>query len=122
MIIYIFHLPTVECHKSSAAIGETLPPCTDAGQNISAQLASFYSDLATIETAAPSPPEEASTPIAAITAVNTTADTVEQTTANGADEAAKKKKRKIKKLQPWREGNLETWINKWAKAQQELDE
>lgn len=32
-----------------------------------------------------------------------------------------KKKKKQKKLEPWRSGNLETWINKWQKAQKELD-
>lgn len=33
----------------------------------------------------------------------------------------KKKKKKVKKSEPWRSGNLETWINKWQKAQKELD-
>lgn len=38
-----------------------------------------------------------------------------------ADDKKKKKKKKVKKLEPWRSGNLETWINKWQKAQKELD-
>lgn len=38
-----------------------------------------------------------------------------------ADDKKKKKKKKAKKLEPWRSGNLETWINKWQKAQKELD-
>lgn len=37
------------------------------------------------------------------------------------DDKKKKKKKKVKKLEPWRSGNLETWINKWQKAQKELD-
>lgn len=37
------------------------------------------------------------------------------------DDKKKKKKKKTKKLEPWRSGNLETWINKWQKAQKELD-
>lgn len=60
------------------------------------------------------------------------------------DDKKKKKKKKSKKLEPWRsgnlkqcnmhktvynlyittspsKGNLETWINKWQKAQKELD-
>lgn len=37
------------------------------------------------------------------------------------DDKKKKKKKKSKKLEPWRSGNLETWINKWQKAQKELD-
>lgn len=42
-------------------------------------------------------------------------------TAESADEKKKKKKKKVKKLEPWRSGNLESWINKWQKAQKELD-
>lgn len=38
-----------------------------------------------------------------------------------SDEKKKKKKKKVKKLEPWRSGNLETWINKWQAAQKELD-
>lgn len=37
------------------------------------------------------------------------------------DASLKKKKKKVKKSEPWRSGNLETWINKWQKAQKELD-
>lgn len=37
------------------------------------------------------------------------------------DAQLKKKKKKVKKSEPWRSGNLETWINKWQKAQKELD-
>lgn len=44
---------------------------------------------------------------------------------NGAggvdDKKRKKKKSKVKKVEPWRSGNLETWINKWQQAQKELD-
>lgn len=41
--------------------------------------------------------------------------------ATALDDKKKKKKKKPKKLEPWRSGNLETWINKWQKAQKELD-
>lgn len=37
------------------------------------------------------------------------------------DGVLKKKKKKVKKSEPWRSGNLENWINKWQKAQKELD-
>lgn len=49
-------------------------------------------------------------------------DTAKIPTENTATDAAlKKKKKKVKKSEPWRSGNLETWINKWQKAQKELD-
>lgn len=77
---------------------------------INSELASFYSDLASIDS---------------VTEAVVSDDVVITDNAAAADEAVadlnKKKKRKIKKLQPWRSGNLETWISKWQKAQKELD-
>lgn len=79
---------------------------------INSELASFYSDLASIDSATEA--------VDSVEVVGMITDDV-----SAADEAVtdpnKKKKRKIKKLQPWRSGNLETWINKWQKAQKELD-
>lgn len=85
---------------------------------INSELASFYSDLASIEsTTTTASANENSTTIGG-------GEVAAGSSASAADEltdSTKKKKRKIKKLQPWRSGNLETWINKWQKAQKELD-
>lgn len=51
----------------------------------------------------------------------TTTTTETETSPTALDDKKKKKKKKPKKLEPWRSGNLETWINKWQKAQKELD-
>lgn len=81
------------------------------------ELASFYSDIANMEPPAGPSIEENSND-----ATNSTV-TEPLTTEDGAiDEIKKKKKKKVKKLEPWRSGNLETWINKWQKAQKELAE
>lgn len=79
------------------------------------ELASFYSDIARLEPEttnednscdkSPTNPEQSGSP----------ENCVE------TDDKKKKKKKKSKKLEPWRSGNLETWINKWQKAQKELD-
>lgn len=84
---------------------------------INSELASFYSDLASIEsTTTTASANENSTTIGGEVAAGSSASAADELT-----DASKKKKRKIKKLQPWRSGNLETWINKWQKAQKELD-
>lgn len=84
---------------------------------INSELASFYSDLASIDSTSNSgtgdnlqPPGDTPLPAASISEE-----------LSGGSDINKKKKRKLKKLQPWRSGNLETWINKWQKAQKELD-
>lgn len=116
---------------------EPLPPGTDATDgslSITSELASFYSDLAAIESTpdaeAPAPDDTSGRNVGAAppegSAIAPSAGHVVVGTdspAASGDESAgvKKKKRKVKKLQPWRSGNLETWINKWAKAQQELE-
>ncbi|KAG4065155.1 hypothetical protein HA402_007552 [Bradysia odoriphaga] len=101
---------------------EPLPPGTDFDRNrdkpserINFELASFYSEMATIDTdsmpATSEPPaSSSSTEAAKIPNENAIADAL-----------LKKKKKKVKKSEPWRSGNLETWINKWQKAQKELD-
>lgn len=83
--------------------------------NISLELASFYSDIAAIDSTTPT----TETDPAAV--VNDTTPDLNTPITSGEELVAKKKKRKIKKLTPWRSGNLETWINKWQKAQQEMD-
>lgn len=80
------------------------------------ELASFYSDIAKMEPEAtndedscdksPSHPDPSVSP---------------EQSMSETDAQKKKKKKKPKKLEPWRSGNLETWINKWQKAQKELD-
>lgn len=49
------------------------------------------------------------------------APSIASTTVDTTDDKKKKKKKKVKKLEPWRSGNLESWINKWQAAQKELD-
>lgn len=89
------------------------------------ELASFYSDIAKLH---PEPTidenscDKSPTDTGATNSPEHSADA--STTASNASAAAlekKKKKKKTKKLEPWRSGNLETWINKWQKAQKELD-
>lgn len=89
-------------------------------------MASFYSDLAAISTISPEDGESTAVPIAVPStnsdgAAGTTDGTSASLPAQDGDGAAKKRKKKVKKLEPWRSGNLETWINKWQKAQKELD-
>lgn len=89
-------------------------------------MASFYSDLATIDT------------IPAATVTSSTDTDVppgtDQINSNGsttvpnqqdhqpaaAAAVLKKKKKKTKKIEPWKSGSIETWINQWQKAQKEL--
>ncbi|KAJ6635810.1 Formin-binding protein 4 [Pseudolycoriella hygida] len=80
--------------------------------NISLELATFYSEMASMDTNSTSATElpTSSTDAAKLS-----------TEANSMDVVLKKKKKKVKKSEPWRSGNLETWINKWQKAQKELD-
>lgn len=91
------------------------------------ELASFYSDIAKLHpdtTNDENSCDKSPTNTNATNSPDHSADAA--ATANEADAAAlddkkKKKKKKPKKLEPWRSGNLETWINKWQKAQKELD-
>lgn len=53
-------------------------------------------------------------------AVNNAINTTDGVT-DTINDKKKKKKKKTKKLEPWRSGNLESWINKWQAAQKELD-
>lgn len=82
------------------------------------ELASFYSDIAKLEPEAvndenscdrssPNPDQDPSAS--------------PENSLSKTDDKKKKKNKKIKKLEPWRSGNLETWINKWQKAKKELD-
>lgn len=94
-------------------------------EKINSELASFYSDLAAISTISPTDGESTA---GQITDPSTSSDGIAATTDNtpslsvpDGEAAAKKRKKKVKKLEPWRSGNLETWINKWQKAQKELD-
>lgn len=97
---------------------EPPPPGTDIdstkekpSEKINSELASFYSEMASIDTD--------SMPA---TELPTSSDAAQIPSENIATDAAlKKKKKKVKKSEPWRSGNLETWINKWQKAQKELD-
>lgn len=90
------------------------------------ELASFYSDIANLAPAS----TEATATTAAEPAAEPSADgpdsaseaAAADTGAGGVDDKKrKKKKQKVKKVEPWRSGNLETWINKWQQAQKELD-
>lgn len=83
--------------------------------NINNELASFYSDIASLEQTTSNASHED-----AINDVPSNKIDVQPVT-EGEEEKKKKKKKKVKKLEPWRSGNLETWINKWQKAQKELD-
>lgn len=76
------------------------------------ELASFYSDIAKLE---PEPEPETTNE------ENSCDKNFASPDNSDADEKKKKKKKKTKKLEPWRSGNLENWINKWQKAQKELD-
>lgn len=97
---------------------EPPPPGTDfdskkerPSENINSELASFYSEMASIDTnSMPATEPTSSSDAVQIPNENTPADVL-----------LKKKKKKVKKSEPWRSGNLETWINKWQKAQKELD-
>lgn len=71
-------------------------------------------DKSPINTDATNSPEHSADAAAAAT-------TAAEAGATTLDDKKKKKKKKPKKLEPWRSGNLETWINKWQKAQKELD-
>lgn len=77
-------------------------------------MASFYSDLASIDT-------NIENNVTTVQTSDTNTKTISDNVQENTTDATKKKKRKIKKLQPWRSGNLETWISKWQKAQKELE-
>lgn len=87
--------------------------------DINQELASFYSDLASMDAPLPAtsgtPNSEQVPPPSPLISG---ADAVDPDTI---DDKKKKKKKKMKKLEPWRSGNLESWINKWQAAQKELD-
>lgn len=83
------------------------------------ELATFYSDIASLDQ-----PGTASTE----TSTNPPNDSSEKgaegtidSCSDATEEKKKRKRKKQKQLEPWRSGNLETWINKWQKAQKELD-
>lgn len=98
---------------------EPPPPGTDLDgkkdkptEKINSELASFYSEMASIDTN--------SMPAAELP--TSSSDSVKIPNENTSTEGVlKKKKKKVKKSEPWRSGNLENWINKWQKAQKELD-
>lgn len=116
--------------KSTHPSGEPRPPGTndDEAHSITAELASFYSVLADIESTTSSATDAVDAVDdpkidASMTATKTvSSEDIATADAAAAAEAKKKKKKKAKKMEPWRSGNLETWINKWAKAQQEMDD
>lgn len=78
------------------------------------ELASFYSDIAKLE------PETANEENSCDKS-SPNPDQPPSPENSDADDKKKKKKKKTKKLEPWRFGNLENWIEKWQKAQKELD-
>ncbi|XP_055301960.1 formin-binding protein 4-like isoform X2 [Sitodiplosis mosellana] len=80
------------------------------------ELASFYSDIAKLE-----PEPETTNEENSCDKSSPNPDQPASPENSDADEKKKKKKKKTKKLEPWRSGNLENWINKWQKAQKELD-
>lgn len=83
------------------------------------ELATFYSDIASLDQTGATSMEPSTNH-----SNDTNEKTVENTIDNNSDtteEKKKKKRKKQKQLEPWRSGNLETWINKWQKAQKELD-
>lgn len=99
---------------------EPPPPGTDFDTNkekpsekINSELASFYSEMASIDTD--------SMPATELPTSSTDTAQIIPNEIIATDAALKKKKKKVKKSEPWRSGNLETWINKWQKAQKELD-
>lgn len=87
------------------------------------ELASFYSDIAKLEPSEIINDENSSDKPPTDNEPSVSPDNNETQECGGgdADDKKKKKKKKVKKLEPWRSGNLETWINKWQKAQKELD-
>lgn len=96
------------------------------------ELASFYSDIAKMEPIETVNDENSSDKTPTENEPSVSPDSHEAHDCGGdgdgggggggeTDDKKKKKKKKTKKLEPWRSGNLETWINKWQKAQKELD-
>lgn len=91
------------------------------------ELASFYSDIASLTPATEAPTTVE--PSNEQSADGPDSDRSEEANGNdggggnggGVDDKKRKKKKKVKKVEPWRSGNLETWINKWQQAQKELD-
>ena len=83
------------------------------------ELASFYSDIAKFDVKLE--PEPETTEPETTNEENSCDKNFASPENSDADEIKKKKKKKPKKLEPWRSGNLENWINKWQKAQKELD-
>lgn len=78
------------------------------------ELASFYSDIAKLDPVTTNDENscDKSSP---------NPDQSPDENSESDDKKKLRKKKKSKKLEPWRSGNLETWINKWQKAQKELD-
>lgn len=88
------------------------------------ELASFYSDIAKLEPSDAIIDENSSDKLPTDNnepSVSPDNNGAHDCGDGDADDKKKKKKKKAKKLEPWRSGNLETWINKWQKAQKELD-
>lgn len=82
-------------------------------------LATFYSDIASLDQTVAAPIEASANPSTDIN--DKVAESTIDASSDPTDEKKKKKRKKQKQLEPWRSGNLETWINKWQKAQKELD-
>lgn len=89
------------------------------------ELASFYSDIAKLHPETTNEENSCDKSPINTDATNSPEHSAEAAAAAAEtttlDDKKKKKKKKPKKLEPWRSGNLETWINKWQKAQKELD-
>lgn len=83
------------------------------------ELATFYSDIASLDQTGVAPVEASTNPSNDIN--DKAAESTIDASSDLMDEKKKKKRKKQKQLEPWRSGNLETWINKWQKAQKELD-
>lgn len=83
------------------------------------ELATFYSDIASLDQTGTASTEASTNPTSTITEKST--ENANDCNSDTTEEKKKKKRKKHKQLEPWRSGNLETWINKWQKAQKELD-
>lgn len=108
---FLRHLPFTQFHLHFTNLQEK--PLED-------ELATFYSDIASLDQST-SATSETKTQPTNDTTNEKVADAPVDGNSDTADEKKKKKRKKPKQLEPWRSGNLETWINKWQKAQKELD-
>lgn len=92
-------------------------------------MATFYSDLATLDSTIPISSDSVETDftlsnanVVQLTTENIDIEQSQCSTVNNEENVIKRKKKKTKKSEPWRTGNLENWINKWQKAQRELND